>query len=755
MPLQRDEESEDELAGPSQPATKPMKKSPVKPPSGSVVTEPTPSSGLSAEDQDEDATTTVNMAILNPPNALGSPAKRLPSSVVKDTMRSPARKMGAVPFPSASALKSATKISAAAHGQQTSPSKNSLLFSAAKRPPSPIKGLSLNFSSPSKPSPTKASMLHSPAKRAMPGVKPQPGSRLFESAQDISETPAMKPPIVSTPAQAEESSPSEKLLTEQHVSQSEQIGASGEVENEENEEEEDEEEPFQEPIRKINFPGRLSAVMPRETDPSFTEAEDEHGLVDEDEVDQILSYRAEDTEAVAVPDHDAETAALADGNTREQTETVDTEVEGEDLAVQDDTVLDAITVATAGCSPTPSEATAPVGASYQLREKDLNPYDDGMDVDSDNEPASPKKAVYDTPSVRKSMAGIASGRRSTIGLTSLAEQFGSWETASPDPLGATNDAKVEHMTLAAERSPAVSLGSSSTPSASHFFEDEMESHVNETDGIIFDDVALDKEDIALAQEADEMAGVIEAPEEQIQNQSFGDSLSDASQEYGDENQVPIDPAILQSSAEPVVTPIRPQRQHCFNTTTKVPLKPSDDSVPSPLEKRSFSVSKLPPQRSGGLTRSVTTPNLSSSKSNNNKATESGRRASAGPSSPSRAPPPTTPTRSSVDLVLETPGRVRPDTNPALLRGAVVFVDVHTTEGADASSIFVELLTQMGARCRKTWDWTPSTDSSGDSSSSNKVGITHVVYKDGGKRTLQKVRQTQGLVQCVGVSWVLE
>jgi hypothetical protein len=37
----------------------------------------------------------------------------------------------------------------------------------------------------------------------------------------------------------------------------------------------------------------------------------------------------------------------------------------------------------------------------------------------------------------------------------------------------------------------------------------------------------------------------------------------------------------------------------------------------------------------------------------------------------------------------------------------------------------------------------------------KVGITHVVFKDGGKRTLEKVRDAGGVVRCVGVGWVLE
>lgn len=120
------------------------------------------------------------------------------------------------------------------------------------------------------------------------------------------------------------------------------------------------------------------------------------------------------------------------------------------------------------------------------------------------------------------------------------------------------------------------------------------------------------------------------------------------------------------------------------------------------------------------------------------------------------PEPTTPT-SKCDLWtnVETPARTpRRDANSNLLRGAVVFVDVHTSEGADASLIFVDLLTQMGAKCVKSWSWNPDSASHSESSSS-RIGITHVVFKDGGKRTMEKVRKSNGVVQCVGVSWVLD
>ena len=96
----------------------------------------------------------------------------------------------------------------------------------------------------------------------------------------------------------------------------------------------------------------------------------------------------------------------------------------------------------------------------------------------------------------------------------------------------------------------------------------------------------------------------------------------------------------------------------------------------------------------------------------------------------------------------------------ILQGATVFVDVRTAEGEDASGVFITLLEVMGARCVKTWAWTPPSSSPVDGAKRNgndcsKVSITHVIYKDGGIRTLEKVRQARGAVKCVGVGWVLE
>ena len=127
-------------------------------------------------------------------------------------------------------------------------------------------------------------------------------------------------------------------------------------------------------------------------------------------------------------------------------------------------------------------------------------------------------------------------------------------------------------------------------------------------------------------------------------------------------------------------------------------------------------------------------------------------------------PPPTPS-AAIRSTFTTPGRSPlKAVQKGALQGAVVFVDVHTTEGADASGIFIELLTQMGARCVKQWTWNPRASTlGGEVETGNvtpgevagKVGITHVVFKDGGKRTLEKVRDAGGVVRCVGVGWVLE
>jgi len=202
----------------------------------------------------------------------------------------------------------------------------------------------------------------------------------------------------------------------------------------------------------------------------------------------------------------------------------------------------------------------------------------------------------------------------------------------------------------------------------------------------------------------------------------------------------------------------------FHTTSKVPLKAADDSTPRPrVKKRSHSISRLPVQRpTRGLTRNATVISYSPTKNRGGLGQKDNEEEEVEEQeSRAESAPPVTPSKSNqaeqawsiVGTPARTPAR---DVNPSLLRGAVVHVDVHTSEGADASGIFIELLTQMGARCVKNWTWNPRGSPAGeDGASSSKIGITHVVFKDGGKRTLEKVRERSGVVQCVGVSWVLE
>ncbi|KAI1171779.1 hypothetical protein F4777DRAFT_590983 [Nemania sp. FL0916] len=159
------------------------------------------------------------------------------------------------------------------------------------------------------------------------------------------------------------------------------------------------------------------------------------------------------------------------------------------------------------------------------------------------------------------------------------------------------------------------------------------------------------------------------------------------------------------------TPKGPSGLREVHTVSKVPLKPADDSTPRGIKRPCADAAEM-----------TIAPNL---RANNTKEETA------------LAPPQNPPTSTSVGTLART---TRPDLNPTLLRGVKVFVDVHTTEGADASEDFVELLMKMGAHCVMNV---------------SRVGITHVVFKDGSKRTLEKVNQSNGAIRCVGVNWILD
>jgi hypothetical protein len=397
---------------------------------------------------------------------------------------------------------------------------------------------------------------------------------------------------------------------------------------------------------------------------------------------------------------------------------------------------------------------------------------------------TPFSAITKTP---RTAATQRSARQQKIGFTPLARQLSDWMAASPEKCDVGFDGEQTTEKIAA---PETTNVAEQSPAKNTFFEDEMsvrddlvaapEPTSVEPDIIQenFEPVELDEEDLALAYEADEMSllepeqidthvseDLFEAPEpvepEQTKNIVIQEmnvpieaAPSEASQEYGDENAIPIDPALLALSAPrapaPVTyaTPKRVLSERVFHTVSKVPLKaPADITPMRPLSmKRSASISKLPVQRpTSNISRSNTVISYSPTKSTPRVTFKE----SSDVVMQDTIATPSKPDATSWSM-MGTPSRTpRRDLNTALLKGAVVFVDVHTTEGADASTLFTELLTQMGARCVKSWNW------NGNGEDGSKIGITHVVFKDGGKRTLEKAKETNGVVQCVGVGWVLE
>ncbi|KAG8533104.1 uncharacterized protein KY384_001887 [Bacidia gigantensis] len=372
---------------------------------------------------------------------------------------------------------------------------------------------------------------------------------------------------------------------------------------------------------------------------------------------------------------------------------------------------------------------------------------------SEDELASPDKRFAPTPLRRQSMdvdahdsLGTTAGDAS---FTPLSDMFSGWMASRPDKQRPSRQQR-GIFSLPSGPLPEVPEQQETDlltepPAKTSFFEDEID--------------VLDVEQITPLRE--------QVDQYQHESANLQASMeSQASCEYGDENAVPAEAEVLRAEQEAndptltctpakVFTPAkqisRGPREVC--TVSKVPLRASG-------EMSSF---KLPRQRSKSLGGGALAVLAEGSVDDMAFSEE--------PATPTLSPvkPPQTPS-SGMKLDSATPGRTgRKNGASKVLQGAVVYVDVHTSEGADASGIFVDLLTQMGARCVKQWNWNPRA-SQGDSlgtkgspqdispnmsSSFNKVGITHVVYKDGGVRTLEKVRLSEGVVVCVGVGWVLD
>ena len=349
------------------------------------------------------------------------------------------------------------------------------------------------------------------------------------------------------------------------------------------------------------------------------------------------------------------------------------------------------------------------------------------------------------------------GKTNAVSVTPLAVQLSSWLASSPEKKTPSNRSGQGRGIFSLRSATVLDRPQQvvvESPPGTSFFEDQMA--MCELDGDeIMDEPEFHHEDL-------------------IEIQASQDSVvSQASEEYGDENAMPVDPLLLkvEQKAEDhtlTCTPARvfSEQPREIHTVSKVPLRPAGDDSPR----------KVPRKRSKSLTGPlavINTPEMpgavrSSTMLSINQGINSSENSEQGKFLVNFATPtkgtsgnPQTPKVGSFSIGGTPLGM---NIIPDVLKGAVVYVDVHTTEGADASGIFVELLTQMGARCVKQWSWNPrasvtenaegETEPSDASTPGGKIGITHVVYKDGGKRTLEKVRESRGVVLCVGVGWVL-
>lgn len=712
----QDVESEDELALERTPARH-LQRSPVKPPVSSSKSASKP------QEKEADDAEHMDLAPAEPAVLLGSPIRRPPQSPFKNAMKSPAKRIDG--------LQLGLPIVKESSDSSNSPFKASLFQSPAKRLPMPMKPVDLEptgSKDATSSSPFKQSLFQSPAKRGFSPFKPTKTPEEPIDARSPAPTPVLlcSPPAAAEQAEVEVAEEGEPIIDD----------------------EETEDEDAASPSRP-DFNGRMSTLLPRDADPTLTRP----------------TSPAEEPAQEPVQGDGCETVVLEDevGQVEEEMEIVETH---EDPMVFDEENQQAEEVEPADVSTTPPNSPPPQTLNmFNLRQQDLASHENSF---AESEDELTQVVTPHSVSPMKQMRGsIMRPRTSGFGFTPLASRFGEWQAGSPlkskSPLGE----KVSD------------LESEARPQASpmnEFFEAEMgarpedagDNSVDDTDPLstapeikdpVCEDISITEEDLALAAEANEMSTMSPNQVESMLNlDGNDDSISDASQEYGDENEVPGQNANGNAQGPPF-TPKRFIRRE-FHTVSKVPLKAADISTPPPqpsLKKRRHSISKVPAARpTHTLSRSATVISYSPTKSNVTfeEAVEeeimTERSASLSPPrTPSKSDEAWTNAETPVQTPAKTPART-PGRYPALLRGAVVFVDVHTMEGADASAIFIELLTQMGARCVKSWNWNPNEEDASD-----KIGITHVVYKDGGKRTMEKVRETKGVVQCVGVGWVLE
>lgn len=683
--------SEDELAGEKTPV-RALSKSPSKRPMS-----PTKDPGSVSKLDFSRHTAPTSPAKAMPSSAFASPARRPPPSPFKDSLKSSPLKLD-LGKGTAQPLLSASRT----------PMKSSLLQESPKRVM-----LTDNVAKPvllAMRSPMKASLLQSPARR--------PPSSPTKATAVISLENA-KPAAAAIDLTASPRKPTS--LRAWGVSDDHAISS---------------------PLRASQSPEHNFKVH------TITDEEQKTIEVDEEELAGQLASPKEQAE-------DAETADVleevdATGNASPASE--------DSMSVDEPEYVGIVDEVTKSPAP-PAESREFAAPLFSIGSSSLRRISIESDT-SEDELASPQKIGESSPLRRHDISAKDFGTPATINgqnalqtsnaqfsFTPLAYQLSSWNASSPEkqtrkPRQARGVFSLGGAAVLPVPGQSPAEMDTTHQAKSSFFEDEMAMHNDQNDTSYY-----------------EMN--VDYPSEVNDLQISQDSI--ASDEYGDENAMPAEADLLRAEQDAdrtltctparVFTPIKTyQRPLEMHTVSKVPLRPSaEDSPIVPARQRSRSV--------GGPLAVVS----------DIEAPEDSRARNEPPTTPALAPTRALQTPSSgMRLDAETPGRtVRKGVVPDVLKGAVVYVDVHTTEGADASGIFVDLLTQMGARCLKQWHWNPraSTASSLDSNASpqetspdvsaSKIGITHVVYKDGGKRTLEKVRSSNGVVLCVGVGWVLE
>lgn len=231
---------------------------------------------------------------------------------------------------------------------------------------------------------------------------------------------------------------------------------------------------------KLLFGGRLSSIVPREIDSAVATS---NSIIEETEDSDIF---------------------------------VD-ELAMDSVVVQEPSLLGTIVVDSGTpTGPLPENETN----SFALRGVDENPF---IDYDSEDELASPTPflTMMKTPRITAVVKTFSTRHEENLGFTPLAKQLNDWMASSPEKseLGASDSDCSPSQSV----DEAVSPDGQASPVKSTYFDDEMsvrdDLEINEAaaelddeltedpimETINFEPVELDEEDVALAEEAEEMS----------------------------------------------------------------------------------------------------------------------------------------------------------------------------------------------------------------------------------------------------------